>query len=189
MKYLLTLSVILGALVQTLTADSQLEACKTFVKEGTAYHHTLKAGEVDETLNFYKENIIANCGNVVAKAHYKVDFFPQLMVKSTTSTLTGCKASIKIAKSYQANGGADKSVIDAHKENIVDNCGTLVAKSEPVFCPFGIEDSASVENLKQLCQSAIKEAHDAKAVDVDKKALAVHKANIVEKCGELHKSL
>ncbi|SFV57057.1 hypothetical protein MNB_SV-13-1495 [hydrothermal vent metagenome] len=182
MKTILTLSIILLAGMQNLSAETKnTEACKTFISEGKAYKSTLKAGQEDATLAFYKENIISHCANLVAKVQYETNFVPKLMVKETASSIKGCKTSIKIAKKYEGN---DK-VIEAYKENIVDNCGTLVAKTKPAFCLFDEVDTSSIEKLKILCQSAIKEAHSIKSIVIDTKAMAIQKANIVDKCGKL----
>jgi hypothetical protein len=192
MKTILTLTVILLAGMQNLSAQTQMiEACKTFIVQGKAYQSTLKVSEAqaDATLVFYKKNIVANCGNLVAKVQYKMDFFPELMVKDTEATLQRCKTSIKIAKEHQSENAFDKKVFEAHKENIIDNCGTLVAKTTPAFCLFDVVDSSSKEKLKTLCLSAIKEAHRLKSISTDTKAVSVHKSNIVDKCGKLHATL
>jgi hypothetical protein len=190
MKTILTLTILLLTGMQSLSAQAQnTEECKAFIAEGTAYKSTLKEGQKDATLAFYKENIGTHCGSIVAKVQYETNFVPKLMLKDTASTVKGCKTSIKIAKNYQGNENIDARVMDAHKENIADNCGTLVSEVKPAFCLFDMIDTTSAEKLKTLCVAAIKDAHTAKSIRIDSQALAVHKANIIEKCGNLQASL
>jgi len=190
MKTILTLTILLLTGIQSLSAQTQnTQACKTFIAEGKAYQNTLLVGKVDATLAFYKENIATHCGSIVAKIQYETNFVPKLMLKETASTVYGCKTSIKIAQNYQGNENFDARVMDAHKENIADNCGTLVAEVKSAFCLFDMIDSTSAEKLKTLCVAAIKDAHTAKSITRDTKALAIHKSNIIEKCGNLQASL
>lgn len=191
MKTILTLTILLLAGMQNLSAETNdLALCKTFIEKGKAYKNTLEnTKSEDATLAFYKENIISHCGSIVARVQYQLDFFPQLMVKKRSTTIGKCKTSIKIAKSYKASDTIDNEVIKAFKENIVDNCGTLVTTTEADFCLFDIVDNTSVEKLKSLCITAIKDAHRVKNMTKDSKMLTRQRANILEKCGNLHATL
>lgn len=191
MTKILTITVILIAMIQNISAkDNNLEMCKAFIEQGKAYKNTLnKEQSNDATLAFYKEKIVAHCGTVMAKVQYQRDFFPNLMVKNTGETVEGCKTSIKIAKNYAKNA-SNENMLTAYKENIIDNCGTLVAYTKPAFCLFDVAKTSSVqERIIDLCVVAIKNAHETKSISKDTKVLALHKANIVEKCGNIHKTL
>jgi hypothetical protein len=191
MTKILTITVILIAMIQNISAkENNLEMCKGFIEQAKAYKDTLKNEKSgDATLAFHKENIVTHCGTVVAKVQYKRDFFPNLMVKDAEATVEGCKTSIKIASNYK-NDASNKEMLEAYKENILDNCGTLVAYTKPAFCLFDVAKTSSVqERIIDLCVVAIKDAHETKSTTKDVKALAVHKANIVEKCGNIHKTL
>jgi len=138
MKNLLTILIIsILAITTNVNADTNLEMCKTFVKQGHKYSDTMKNDSASQkTLAFYKEKIVAHCGPLVAKPVYEVNYFTQVSAKNTTGTVESCKASIAMAKSYAESSKYNKSMViaEAHKVNIVDNCGTLIAKNPLAVC-------------------------------------------------------
>jgi hypothetical protein len=190
MKKLLIITATLIAMIQNISAtENNLKMCKTFIKQGTAYQSTLKNQTVNNaTLTFYKNNVVSHCGSIIARVQYEKEFFPQFVVKNIISSIQGCKTSIKIAKHYK-DSASNKEILNAYKENIVDNCGTLVAKTQASFCLFSAVDTSKQETIKAHCLSAIKEAHTVKNINSKDKTLALHKSNIVDKCGKLQASL
>lgn len=138
MKNLLTTLIIsILAITTNVNADTNLEMCKTFVKQAHNYNDTMKNDSASQkALSFYKEKIAAHCGTVVAKPVYEVNYFKQVNAKNMTGTVESCKASIAMAKRYAEHSKFNKSMIiaEAHKVNIIDNCGTLIAKNPSAVC-------------------------------------------------------
>lgn len=138
MKNLLAIIMIsILAISTNVNADTNLEMCKTFVKQAHNYSDTMKNDSGSQkTLSFYREKVVAHCGTVMAKPIYEVNYFTQVSAKSTTGTIESCKASIAMAQSYAESSKYNKSMIiaEAHKVNIVDNCGTLIAKNPSAVC-------------------------------------------------------
>lgn len=127
------------ALVSANAEATDVEMCKTFINEAKTYQATMKEDKVSQaTLAFYKDSVVAHCGSIVAKMPYKKDFFAHALMKKDTATVNNCKLSIKMAQSYAKT--ADKSflITNAHKINVIDNCGTLAAKKSPAFCLYDV---------------------------------------------------
>ena len=143
-KIIMTALVSALALINVQAKDlTSIEACKTYINEAKSYQATMKSDKVSEaTLAFYKDNVVAHCGNIVAKMPYKKDFFAQALMKKDETTVSNCKTAIKMAHLY--DNSADKSpfITNAHKFNIVDNCGTLVARKAPAFCLYDVADNS-----------------------------------------------
>ena len=153
-KIIMTALVSALALINVQAKDlTSIEACKTYINEAKSYQATMKSDKVSEaTLAFYKDNVVAHCGNIAAKMPYKKDFFAQALMKKEEATVSNCKIAIKMAQSY--DNSADKSpyITNAHKINIVDNCGTLVARKAPSFCLVDVADN-SIEDLSGKLQA------------------------------------
>ncbi len=129
--------ILLMALLTTFAMSStDVNTCKVFINQAHKYQETMKGDVLSKTtLAFYKEKIVAHCGNIVAKKTYEKNFFAKAMMKDTVVTQENCKMAIKIAKNYKENTEFTSNIIlDAYKENIVDNCGTLVAVEKPSYC-------------------------------------------------------
>lgn len=139
-KIIMTALVSALALVNVQAKDlTSIEACKTYINEAKNYQTTMKSDKVSEaTLAFYKDNVVAHCGNIVAKMPYKKDFFAQALMKKETTTVGNCKTAIKMAKSYKNIDDKSDFIAQAHKVNVIDNCGTLVAKKSPAFCLYDV---------------------------------------------------
>ena len=138
-KILIVAIVSLMAMVNLQAETSNVEMCKTFIEEAKQYQDTMKNDKLSNaTLAFYKDKVVSHCGTIVAKVQYEENFFSKLMVKDTLASVDNCKVSIALAKTYAASDAHNSKVLEAYKENVVDNCGTLVAKKAPAFCLFDL---------------------------------------------------
>ena len=128
------------ALINVQAKDlTSIEACKAYINEAKSYQATMKSDKISEsTLAFYKDNVVAHCGNIVAKMPYKKDFFALALMKKDTATVSNCKTAIKMAKSYKNIDDKSDFITQAHKVNVIDSCGTLVAKKAPAFCMYDV---------------------------------------------------
>lgn len=131
------------ALVSVNAEVTDVAMCKTFINEAKAYQETMKEDEISKaTLAFYKDSVVAQCGNIVAKMPYKKDFFAHALMKKDTVTVNNCKLSIKMAQSYAQSTEKSFIITNAHKINVIDNCGTLVAKKAPAFCLYDVASNS-----------------------------------------------
>jgi hypothetical protein len=131
---------ILALLSGYVMASTSIETCKTFIKQAHVYQETMSHDALSEmTFSFYKDKVVAHCGGITAKETYHKNFFAQEMMKNIVGTQNTCKIAIGMAKEYQNTTKlTSKIIVNAHKENIADNCGTLVAKEAAVFCLYDI---------------------------------------------------
>lgn len=130
-------------LVSANAEATDVEMCKTFIKEAKTYQATMKEDEISKaTLAFYKDSVVAQCGNIVAKMPYKKDFFAHALMKKDTVSVDNCKLSIKMAHSYAETTDKSFIITNAHKINVIDNCGTLVARKAPAFCLYDVASNS-----------------------------------------------
>jgi len=169
------------ALTNLEASHTNVEVCKTYIHEAQTFQETMKHTRVDEaTLAFYKDNVVSYCGNVASKMPYKEDFFALELMKKDTTTVSNCKLAIKMAKNYVEGEHTSAFIVHAHKLNVADNCGTLVAKKAPSFCLFDVIDDAK-KDLKERCITSIEKANTAKNADM----LKNYKNEVVVNCGKL----
>ncbi|MDQ7085921.1 MAG: hypothetical protein Q9M36_13865 [Sulfurovum sp.] len=173
------------ALLNLEANSNSVETCKNYISEAKSFQSTMHNDKISQaTMVLYKEKVVAHCGNIVASLPYKKEFFVKELVKKDTQTVAQCKLAIQIAKAYTNNDKRSTFMAQTHKENMIDNCGNLVAQKTPAFCLFDkVADSTDV--LKERCITAIQDAH--KTVDV--KQMLTHKKAIVFNCGKLHEQL
>jgi len=140
MKKIITVAIAsIMAMVNLQAETSNVEMCKTFIKEAKQYQDTMKNDKMSNaTLAFYKAKVVSHCGAIVAKVQYEENFLSKLIGKDTLASVDSCKVSIAIAKTYVASDAHNFKVLEAYKENVVDNCGTLVSKKAPAFCLFDL---------------------------------------------------
>ena len=153
-KLIITALVATLALINVQAKDlSNVEACKTYINEAKSYQETMKSDKVSEaTLAFYKDNVVSHCGSIAAKVPYKKDFFAQAFMKKETASVNNCKMAINMAKSYKNISDRSDFIAQAHRVNVVDNCGTLVARKAPSHCQFDVADN-SKEDLSGRLQA------------------------------------
>ncbi len=169
------------ALSNVQASDTNVETCKTYIKEAKSFKETMKHTNIDEaTLAFYKDNVVSYCGSIAAKMSYKKDFFAQQIMKKDVSTVSNCKLAINMAKTYVESGHTTPFIEHAHKLNVADNCGSLVAKKSPAFCLFDMVDN-SKEDQKERCVASIQKAHSVAGTE----SLKTYKSEVVANCGTL----
>ncbi len=185
-KIIITVLVSAIALINVqATEPTNIDMCKTYIKEAKSYQETMKSDVLSEaTLAFYKDNVVAHCGNIVAKVPYEANFFALQLMKKDITSVNNCKLAIEMAKSYDNTADKSPFITHAHKINITDNCGTLVAKSPSGNCLFDVVDN-SKEGLKERCVASIKKAHAAMGTD----AVTAYKKEVVANCGRLRESM
>jgi len=182
MKKIIMIALISTLALTTIQAqDTNIDACKTYINEAKSFQSTMDTSKVSvATFAFYKDKVVAHCGNIAAKVPYERNFFANALMKKDTTTVSNCKLAIKMAKSYVDNDSTTAFMVNAHKVNVADNCGTLVAKKAPAFCLFDVVDN-STEDLQSKCVASIEKAHSA----TSKEVLNTLKDEVVANCGKL----
>ena len=185
-KILITAIIATLAMVTVQANTTEVEMCKTFIEKAKTYKSTMKEDKVSQaTLAFYKDEVVGHCGSIAAKVPYKKNFFAAELMKSNNATVNNCKLSIKMAKTYADTENKSFIITHAHKVNVIDNCGTLVAKKAPSFCLFDVVDN-SKEDMKARCIASIKKAHAFTAtINTNPEALQSHKDAVIANCGSL----
>lgn len=189
-KILIATLITTMAMINAQAETTDIKMCKTFIEKAKTYKETMKDDKVSQaTLAFYKDEVVGHCGNIVAKMPYKKNFFAAALMKNDTTSVNNCKVSIKMAKIYEETDNKSFIIAHAHKVNIIDNCGTLVAKKTPAFCFFDVVDN-SKEDLKERCLASIEKAHAFTASGHNNvEALQSHKDAVVANCGGLQATL
>lgn len=170
--------------VQAETTD--VEMCKTFIEKAKSYQSTMKEDKVSKaTLAFYKDEVVGHCGSIASKMPYDKKFFAKALMKKDVASVNNCKMSIKIAKSYRETEDESFIIAQAHKVNVIDNCGTLMAKKAPVFCFFDVVDN-SKEDMKERCLASVEKARIFKSTNnKDIELVQSHKDEVRANCGGL----
>ena len=184
---------IIAAIVSTLALinvqandKTNIAECKIYINEAKSFQETMGTNKVDQaTFAFYKDQVVANCGNLASQAPYEKNFFAKALIKKDNATVNNCKTAIAMAHSYAENDNSSPFIAHAHKINMVDNCGTLVAKNTPAFCFFDVVDNSRSETLKKRCIASIEKAHAAMGTE----AALEQKNEVLANCGKLHRSL
>ena len=185
MKNRLLIAIALTLGFVNLHAQSDVEVCKTYINEAKTFQETMHKDNVsDATFAFYKDKVVAYCGNIASKMPYEKNFFANELMKKDTTTVSNCKLAINMAKAYDESGHVSPFIAHAHKVNIADNCGTLVAKKAPAFCLFDVVDNSKAD-LKQKCLASIDKAHAAMGTKNEKP----YKDEVIANCGRLQASL
>lgn len=187
MKKIITMAIItILATINVQAETTNVEMCKTFIKKAKDYQATINNDELSKaTLAFYKDEVVGQCGNIASKMTYKKNFFATQLMKKDIATVNNCKLSIKMAKSYDETTDKSFIVSHAHKVNIVDNCGTLMAKKAPAFCLFDVVDNSNTDALKDKCIASIEKAH----ANMGSSADFENKGEVLKNCGRLHATM
>jgi hypothetical protein len=165
--------------------DTNVEACKTYINEAKNFQATMDTSKTSQaTLAFYKEQVTASCNGIASRNTFKKELFSIFLMKKDNTTIGGCKLAIDMAKTYASGKDTSVFIANAHKVNVTDNCGTLVAKKVPAFCLFETVDN-SLSNLKEKCIVAIEKAHASK----DTEAFGTLKNEVVANCGRVQASI
>ena len=164
---------------------TKTETCNAYITEAKNYQATMKSDKLSEkTFAFHKDNVVAHCGSIASKMPYKRDFFAKGLIKQETASVNNCKTAITMAKSYDDRVNKTPFMANAHKTNVIHNCGTLVAKKAPEFSFFDVVDNEK-EDLKGRCIASIKKAHST----TDTATLATYKSEVVANCGRLQANI
>ena len=178
MKKILIMAIMSTLAMVNVQAASNVETCKAFIKEAKSYQSTMNANNVSQaTLAFYKDSVVSHCGNIAAKMSFEKNYFVTELMKSENKNVYNCKTSIKMAQAYAETANKSFLITEAHKVNVSDNCGTLVAKKAPAFCLFDVVDS-SKDDLKARCIASIEKAHASSNPQA-------HKDTVIANCGSL----
>jgi len=111
--------------------------CKAYIEEAKAFQSTMTSDELSkQTFEFYKNKVRIHCGNIVAKPKFEKKSFVELMMKSEVKDKEACKLSIDMASEYSKSKNQSSLLIAAHKENIAEKCGTIVAAHVSGFCLY-----------------------------------------------------
>lgn len=175
--------------------NSSVERCKAFIKEAKAYQSTMEQKAYQSkaeddyiskaTLAFYKDEVVAECGNIASKMPFDKNYFANALMKQEKASVYHCKRSIDIAKKYAESSNKSFMITQAHKVNIADNCGTLMAKKAPVFCLFDVTDE-SKEEKKARCLASVERAKAFQETNnKDIELVQSYKDEIRANCGSL----
>jgi len=187
MKKLIIMAMIsILATINVQAETTNVEMCKTFIEKAKTYQSTMNEDkESKATLAFYKDEVVGQCGNIASKMTYKKNFFAAALMKKDIATVNNCKLSIKMAKTYADTTDKSFIITNAHNVNVIDNCGTLMAKKAPTFCFFDVVDN-SKEDLKERCLASVEKAHIFQStMNKDIEAVQSHKDEVRANCGSL----
>ncbi len=183
---IITAMISILATINVQAETSNTEVCKTFIEKAKSYQSTMKQDDVSRmTLAFYKDEVVGHCGNIASKMPYDKNYFANELMKNDTASVYNCKMSIEIAKSYADTNDKSFIIANAHKVNVIDNCGTLMAKKAPVFCNFDVVDN-SKEDMKKRCLASVEKAKKFQSTNnKDIELVQSHKDEVRANCGTL----
>lgn len=141
MKHLLLITLLMTysmSIVSDSEKNKHIEVCKSYITQAKAYKATMGTDALaQETFAFYKDKVTIHCGDLSSKAKFERKSFSELMMKSNVKDKQACKLAIDIASKYSRSEHQSKIIIAAHKENIADKCGTLMAGHVSNYCLYG----------------------------------------------------
>jgi len=107
--------------------------CKVYIEKAHSYKETMRSDTFAQaTLNSYKARVVSHCGAVNKKAQNMPYFVFDTEIKVTSDGKALCNASIEKENNYKTIATKDeisKERLDSYKEDVVENCGSLMAKS------------------------------------------------------------
>ena len=183
---IITAMISILATINVQAETSNVEMCKAFIQKAKSYQSTMKQDDISRaTLAFYKDEVVGHCGNIASKMPYDQNFFAKALMKEEKASVYHCKMSIDIAKSYEESKEKSMIIANAHKVNVIDNCGTLMAKKAPLFCPFEVVDN-SKEATKKRCLASVEKARKFQETNnKDIELVQSHKDEVRANCGSL----
>jgi hypothetical protein len=176
------LSILATIHVQAEATDVKM--CKTFIEKAKSYQLTMGEDDISKaTFSFYKDEVVGHCGSIASKMPYDKNFFVNTLMKKDVASVNNCKMAIKIAKRYVENTDKSYIITQAHKVNVIDNCGTLVVKKAPIFCNFEVVDN-SKENIINRCIASIEKAHKYQSSEnKNTETFQSYKKEVIANCG------
>ncbi len=135
------LSVFAMAEVVNTTKVKSISVCEAYINQTKAFEKTMKQDDVSKkTLAFYKEKMLVHCGSMTSKVKFEKKQFAEMMSKDENTTVPECRMAIDMASAYSKNKVQSELIVAAHRENIADNCGSIVASHVSAFCLYGDEE-------------------------------------------------
>ena len=121
----------------TIPKGQSFKVCQSYIDQAREFKKTMGEDEISKkTFAFYKEKMYVHCGSIVSKKKFEKKSFVEMMAKNKKTTTAECRMAIDMAAKYSENSTQTDLIVAAHKENIVDNCGTLVASHVSSYCLF-----------------------------------------------------
>ena len=118
--------------------QGSIDVCKAYITQVKEFKATMKDDKLSQdTLSFYKEKMLVHCGNLSSKKKFEKKEFAAMMMKDSKKTSAECRQSIDMASKYSTTKNQTAMLVAAHKENIVDNCGALMASHVSAYCLYG----------------------------------------------------
>jgi len=112
--------------------------CKAYIDEAKTYQSTMGNDPLSkETFEFYKNKVRIHCGTLASKPKFEKKSFTELMMKSDVKDKKACKLAIDMASKYSKGDTQSSLMIAAHKENIADKCGSIMAAHVSNYCLHG----------------------------------------------------
>ncbi len=134
------LSSLAMAEVSTATKEKSISVCESYINQAKIFEKTMKQDDVSKkTLEFYKQKMLVHCGSMTSKVKFEKKQFAEMMAKNEKTTVPECRMAIDMAATYSKNKEQSELIVAAHKENIADNCGSLVASHVSAYCLYGDE--------------------------------------------------
>jgi len=119
----------------SVTKAKSIEVCQSYITQAQEFKKTMGEDEISKsTLLFYKEKMLVHCGKISSKPKFEKISFLEMMAKSSEHTTAECKMAINMASQYSKNKTQSEIIVAAHRENIADNCGALVASHVSSYC-------------------------------------------------------
>jgi len=133
--------ILLGTLVMAEGTQAKMgkytQICKAYIDEAKAYQATMGDDPLSKkTFEFLKDKVRVHCGTLVSKPKFEKKSFSELMKKGNVKDTKACREAIDMASKYSKTKNQSALLIAAHKENIADKCGTLVAAHVSAFCLY-----------------------------------------------------
>jgi len=139
MKMILT--VLLMMTTFAIADKGSIKVCKAYIEQVKEFKANMSDDKLSQdTLNFYKEKMLVHCGNLASKKKFEKKEFAEMMAKDSNKTTAECREAIEMASKYSEGKGQSSLIVAAHKENIADNCGSLMASHVSAYCLYGDEE-------------------------------------------------
>ncbi|CAA6811042.1 MAG: Unknown protein [uncultured Sulfurovum sp.] len=117
-----------------------IKVCQSYIDQVKAFEKEMGNDKISQkTLAFYKEKMKIHCGGLASKKKFEKKEFAEMMSKNENHTTAECKEAIEMASKYSERKTQSIMIVAAHKENIADNCGSLMAAHVSAYCLFGEE--------------------------------------------------
>ncbi|MEA1879732.1 MAG: hypothetical protein U9N11_03705 [Campylobacterota bacterium] len=115
-----------------------IKVCQSYIDQVKTFKKEMGNDKISQkTLAFYKAKMTIHCGSLASKKKFEKKEFAEMMSKDTNNTTAECKEAIDMASKYSERKTQSIMIVAAHKENIADNCGSLMASHVSSYCLYG----------------------------------------------------